>query len=257
MNLVLNVWRQKGPNEAGGFKTYNVRDVSSHMSFIEMMNLLNVQLQEKGEDPVAFEFDCLEGICGTCCLVINGTAHGPQKATTTCQLHMRRFSDGEQITIEPWRAKAFPIIKDLIVDRSAFDRIIQAGGFCSVNTGGSPDANATLISKVAADTAMDAAQCIGCGACVASCKNSSAMLFVAAKVAHLANLPQGQVERKERVLKMVEAMDQEGFGCCTNQYECEAVCPKEISVKFIANLNKEFRKALWSADVPVRNLKRS
>lgn len=244
MNLVLHVWRQKGPAEKGEFKTYSVHDVSSHMSFIEMMNLLNVQLQEVGEEPVAFEFDCLEGICGTCCLVINGTPHGPQKATTTCQLHMRHFHDGDHLTIEPWRAKAFPVIKDLIVDRTSFDRIIQAGGFCSVNTGGTPDANTILISKVDADTAMDAAQCIGCGACVASCKNSSAMLFVAAKVAHLANLPQGQVERKNRALNMVEAMDREGFGCCTNQYECEAVCPKEISVKFIAQLNKEFRKAL-------------
>lgn len=244
MNLVLHIWRQKGPEDKGEFKTYNVRDVSSHMSFIEMMNLLNSQLQEKNEEPVAFEFDCLEGICGTCCLVINGTPHGPQKATTTCQLHMREFHDGDHLTIEPWRAAAFPIIKDLIVDRSAFDRIIQAGGFCSVNTGGAPDANSILISKVEADTAMDAAQCIGCGACVASCKNSSAMLFVAAKVAHMAHLPQGQVERKERVVNMVETMDKEGFGCCTNQAECEAVCPKEISVKFIAELNKEFRKAL-------------
>lgn len=244
MNLVLHVWRQKSTNEQGEFQTYSVYDVSEHMSFIEMMCLLNLQLQEKGEEPVAFEFDCLEGICGTCSLVINGTPHGPQKATTTCQLHMRHFNDGDHLTIEPWRAKAFPVIKDLIVDRSAFDRIIQAGGFCSVNTGGSPDANAILISKVDADIAMDAAQCIGCGACVATCKNSSAMLFVAAKVAHLANLPQGQVERQDRALNMVSAMDKEGFGCCTNQAECEAVCPKEISIKFIAQLNREFRKAL-------------
>jgi succinate dehydrogenase / fumarate reductase iron-sulfur subunit len=213
------------------------------MSFIEMMNALNQQLALGGEEPVAFDCDCLEGICGTCAMMINGVAHGPEKGTTTCQLHMRKFKDGDQIYIEPWRAKAFPIIKDLIVDRSAFDRIIQAGGFVSVNTGGVPDGNAIPISKHEADTAMDAAQCIGCGACVASCKNGAAMLFTAAKIGHLAHLPQGQVERYERVVKMIEQMDQEGFGHCTNQNECEAACPKEISVKFIAEMNRDYLKA--------------
>ncbi|MBP9838916.1 MAG: succinate dehydrogenase/fumarate reductase iron-sulfur subunit [Proteobacteria bacterium] len=247
MDLVLDIWRQKDANSQGGYKTYSVKGVSPTMSFIEMLKLLNEQILEKGEDePVAFEYDCLEGICGTCSLVIAGTPHGPQRATTTCQLHMRNFKDGDRISVEPWRAKAFPILKDLIVDRSSFDRIIQAGGFVSVRTGGTPDANVIPIPKIEADIAMDAAQCIGCGACVASCKNSSAMLFVAAKVAHLAHLPQGQVERKQRVVKMIEAMDKEGFGCCTNQNECEAACPKEISVKFISELNKEFRKALLS-----------
>lgn len=242
---MLHIWRQVGARDAGGFKTYPVSGISPDMSFIEMLNVLNNGLVEKGETPIAFEYDCLEGICGTCSLVINGTPHGPQRATTTCQLHMRYFKDGDHITIEPWRARAFPIIKDLVVDRSSFDRIIQSGGFVSVNTGGTPDGNAIPVSKVEADIAMDSAQCIGCGACVASCKNSSAMLFVAAKVAHLAHLPQGQVERVDRAQKMVEAMDAEGFGCCTNQYECEAACPKEISVKFIAELNREFRRALF------------
>ena len=246
MNLVLHIWRQKSAEAKGGLVTYIVDNVSSHMSFIEMLRLNNEKLIENGEDPVAFEFDCLEGICGTCCLMIDGTAHGPQRAVTTCQLHMRQFKDGDHITIEPWRAKGFPVIKDLIVDRSAFDRIIQAGGFVSVSTGSAQDANCIPIPKKCADDAMDAAQCIGCGACVASCKNGSAMLFVAAKVSHLANLAQGQVERKERVIKMVEAMDKEGFGACTNQAECEAVCPKEISVKFIARLNEEYRKAILS-----------
>lgn len=244
MDLVLDIWRQPGKEEDGKFYTYRVKDISPDMSFIEMLNVLNMQLAEKGEEPIAFEYDCLEGICGTCSLVINGTPHGPKRATTTCQLHMRNFKDGDHITIEPWRASAFPILKDLIVDRSAFDRIIQSGGFVSVNTGGTPDANTIPVPKCEADTAMDAAQCIGCGACVAACKNSAAMLFVAAKVAHLAHLPQGQQERAQRVINMVEAMDKEGFGCCTNQYECEAACPKEISAKFISELNKEFRRAV-------------
>ena len=244
MNLTLRIWRQPSASESGGFKTYRVSDISPDMSFIEMLNVLNESLTEKGEEPIAFEFDCLEGICGTCSLVINGAPHGPQRATTTCQLHMRHFKDGDSITIEPFRAKAFPLIKDLVVDRGAFDRIMQAGGFVSVNTGGTPDANCLPVPRHEAETAMDAASCIGCGACVASCRNSAAMLFVSAKLAHMAHLPQGQPERFERTRKMVEAMDAEGFGCCTNQYECEAACPKEISAKFIAELNRDFRKAL-------------
>ena len=243
MNLTLHVWRQKNANTPGKLETYILDNVSPDSSFIEMMNLLNQKLISEGEEPVAFDCDCLEGICGACSMMINGVAHGPEGGTTTCQLHMRKFKDGDQITVEPWKAKSFPVIKDLVVDRSAFDRIIQAGGFISVNTGGVPDANAVAVPKEAADVAMDAAQCIGCGACVASCKNSSAMLFVAAKVGHLANLPQGKPERESRVLKMVEKMDEEGFGNCTNQLECEAVCPKEISGDFIAQLNREFLKA--------------
>lgn len=246
MDLTLHVWRQSSKQERGALETYRVNGISPHQSFIEMLTALNEQLQAKGEEPVAFECDCLEGICGTCSLVINGVPHGPQRATTTCQLHMRHFQDGDQITIEPFRAEAFPVIKDLIVDRSAFDRIIQAGGFVSVNTGGAPDANSVPVPKEQADIAMDAAQCIGCGACVAACKNSSAMLFVSAKLAHLAHLPQGAPEARERTLKMVEAMDREGFGNCTNQYECEAVCPKEISARFIAELNKAFRRGILS-----------
>lgn len=244
MNLVLNIWRQKSGSAKGGFHTYSVRDISPDMSFIEMLNVLNEDLQEKGEEPVAFEFDCLEGICGTCSLVINGAPHGPQRATTTCQLHMRHFKDGDHITVEPFRAKAFPLIKDLIVDRSALDRVIQSGGFVSVNTGGTPDANCLPIAQKEQETAMDAAACIGCGACVASCRNSAAMLFVAAKAGHLGHLPQGQPERYERVRNMVETMDAEGFGCCTNQYECEAACPKGISAQFIAELNRDLRRAL-------------
>lgn len=244
MNLNLRIWRQKNNKARGEFKEYRVTDVSPDSSFIEMLNLLNARLEERGEEPIAFEFDCLEGICGTCSLMIDGIAHGPIKGITTCQLHMRHFSDEDTITIEPWRAQAFPIIKDLTVDRSAFDRIIQAGGYISINTGGAPDGNAIPIPKTEADLAMDAAQCIGCGACVASCKNGSAMLFVAAKVAHMGHLPQGAVEQDRRVLKMVEAMDGEHFGACTNQSECEAVCPKEISVRFIAELNRDYRRAL-------------
>ena len=244
MNLVLDIWRQRSPEEKGGFRTYRVSDISPDMSFLEMLSVLNEDLQLKGEEPIAYEYDCLEGICGTCSLVINGAPHGPQRATTTCQLHMRHFKDGDHITVEPFRAKAFPLIKDLVADRSAFDRIIQAGGFVSVNTGGTPDANALPIPHHDSETAMDAASCIGCGACVASCRNSAAMLFVAAKVAHMAHLPQGQPERFQRAKQMVAAMDSEGFGCCTNQYECEAACPKGISVKFIAELNRDFRKAL-------------
>jgi succinate dehydrogenase / fumarate reductase, iron-sulfur subunit len=242
LNLKLKVWRQKNANDKGQMEDYSeyAKGISTHASFLEMLDIVNENLQVAGKEPVAFDHDCREGICGSCNIMINGYAHGPSKATTACQLHMFNFKDGQEVIVEPWRAKAFPVIKDLVVDRSAFDRIIQAGGFVSVNTGGAPDANALPIPKVDADTAMDAAACIGCGACVASCKNASAMLFVSAKVSQLSLLPQGQVERKERVKKMVNAMDTEGFGNCTNQYECQAACPKEISVQFIAKMNKEF-----------------
>lgn len=240
MNLTLKVWRQKSKDAKGEIKEYKANNVNEHMSFLEMLDVVNDDLTRKGEDPIAFDHDCREGICGSCNLMINGVAHGGQKGTTACQLHMRKFKDGDTIFIEPWRAKAFPVIKDLVVDRSSFDRIIQSGGFVSVNTGGAPDANAMPISKVDADLAMDAATCIGCGACVASCKNASAMLFVSAKVSHLAYLPQGQVERKTRVKKMIQAMDAEGFGNCTNQYECQAVCPKEISVENITRMNRDY-----------------
>lgn len=224
-------------------ETYAANDVSPDMSFLEMLDVVNEDLIKKGQEPIAFDHDCREGICGSCSMMINGMAHGPERGTTACQLHMRKFHDNEHVYIEPWRAKAFPVVKDLITDRSGFDRIIQAGGFVSVNTGGTPDGNAIPIRKENADTAMDAATCIGCGACVASCKNASAMLFVSAKVAHLAAMPQGQAERKERVLNMVAQHDEEGFGHCTNQYECEAACPKGIGVKFIAQLNRDFLKA--------------
>lgn len=240
MKLHLKVWRQKNQNDKGRMVSYEANNISEHMSFLEMLDVVNDDLIKKGDEPIAFDHDCREGICGACSMVINGVPHGPEKGTTTCQLHMRKFKDGDTIFIEPWRAKAFPVVKDLLVDRSAFDRIIQAGGYVSINTGGAPDGNALPIPKVDADLAMDAATCIGCGACVAACKNASAMLFVSAKVSHLALLPQGVVEKKERVRKMVNAMDKEGFGNCTNQYECEAACPKEISVNFITRLNREF-----------------
>ncbi len=243
MNLTLKVWRQNNASDAGRFETYEARDVNPDMSFLEMLDVVNEGLIIKGQDPIAFDSDCREGICGTCSMVINGIAHG-QKATTACQLHMRHFKDGDTITIEPWRAKAFPVIRDLVTDRSAFDRIIQAGGFISVNTGGTPDANALPVPKEDSDEAMDAAQCIGCGACVAACKNASAMLFVSAKVSHLALLPQGKPEAERRVLKMVRQMDAEGFGNCTVTGSCEAVCPKEISLDFIARLNREYGKAI-------------
>ena len=243
MDLTLHIWRQTDGKSAGALETYSVTDVTPEMSFIEMLNKVNRELEAQGAVPVAFECDCLEGICGTCSLTINGRAHGPESGTTSCQLHMRSFKDGDHITIEPFRAAPFPVMKDLIVDRSAFDRIVQAGGFISAKTGGTPDANAILVAKNDADEAMNAAECIGCGACVASCKNGSAMLFTAAKVSHLGSLPQGQPERYSRVLKMVETMDEEGFGNCTNQYECEASCPKGISVRFIARLNRDYLKA--------------
>ena len=239
MRLTLKVWRQKGPGAAGEFVTYDHPDVSEHMSFLEMLDVLNQKLIERGEEPVAFDHDCREGICGICSLMINGVAHGPERATTACQLHMRHFKDGDTVTIEPWRAKAFPVIKDLIVDRSAFDRIVQAGGFISVNTGSAPEANAAPVPKPNADRAMDAATCIACGACVAACPNASAMLFTAAKASHLNLLPQGAPEKYTRTVRMVRQMEHEGFGGCTNMGECEAVCPKEISMDFISKLNHD------------------
>ena len=247
MKLTLKIWRQKNAADKCGFATYTADQVSKDMSFLEMLDVLNDQLTEKGEDPVHFDHDCREGICGMCSLYINGKPHGPQQ-TTTCQLHMRSFSDGETITIEPWRAKAFPVVKDLVVNRSAFDRIIQAGGYVSVNTGGVPDANEIPIPKTIADLAMDAAQCIGCGACVAACKNASAMLFTSAKVSQLALLPQGHVERKTRAEKMVAQMDAEGFGACTNTGACEAECPKGISITNIARMNREYFSAVVSSE---------
>jgi succinate dehydrogenase / fumarate reductase iron-sulfur subunit len=240
VNLTLNVWRQKGPGDEGRFVTYQATAISPDMSFLEMLDVVNEGLISKGEDPIAFDHDCREGICGACGMVVNGSPHGPRRATTTCQLHMRSFKDGDSITIEPWRAQAFPVLKDLVVDRGAFDRIIQAGGFISVPTGSAPDGNAVAVPKETADLAMDAAACIGCGACVAACPNASAMLFTAAKISHLGLLPQGQPERGERVLKMVQAMDEAGFGTCTNHGECEAACPKEISVALIARLNRDY-----------------
>ncbi len=239
MNLTLRVWRQRNAGEKGHFASYEMSHVPPEMSFLEMLDVLNEDIARKGEEPIAFDSDCREGICGMCGLVIDGVAHGPGQGTTTCQLYMRSFQDGATIYIEPWRARAFPVIRDLVVDRSAFDRIVQAGGFASVNTGSAPDGNAVLISKDKSEEAMDAAACIGCGACVAACKNASSMLFVAAKVKHLNILPQGQPERLQRTATMLEAMQREGFGNCTNEYECEAVCPKEISVSSIAFLNRE------------------
>ncbi len=245
MTFTLKIWRQRGPSDQGRFVTYQAQDVTPTMSFLEMLDVVNHRLVEQGEEPIAFEQDCREGICGSCSLVINGVPHGPERGITTCQLYMRRFTDGATITIEPWRAKAFPIIKDLVVDRRALDRIMEAGGYVSSNTGGAVDGNVLLIGKERAEIAMDAASCIGCGACVAACKNASAMLFVAAKVSHLAALPQGQPERAPRVRAMVTAMEREGFGSCGNQYECEAVCPKSITVRFIAQLNREFLRSTF------------
>jgi len=243
MKITLHIWRQKNAQTKGAFEKFQIDDIEEDMSFLEVLDVLNERLILDGKEPVAFDHDCREGICGACSLVINGIPHGPEKATTTCQLHMRKFKDGDTIYVEPFRAKAFPIIKDLVVDRTAFDRIMQAGGFVTVRTGQSPDAHSTPISKEKADLAMDAAACIGCGACVASCPNGAAMLFVAAKVSQFALLPQGQPERKRRVLKMVAAMEAEGFGACTNHYECEAVCPKEIPIRFIAQMNRDYMRA--------------
>lgn len=243
MNLTLKVWRQSNPKDAGRFATYHAANISPDMSFLEMLDFVNEDLLKRGDEPIAFESDCREGICGACSLVINGIPHGPQRGTTACQLHMRQFNDGDSITIEPWRANAFPLIKDLVVDRSAFDRIQQEGGFVSVNTGAAQDGNATPIAKYKADMSFDAAACIGCGACVAACKNASAMLFVGARVSQFRHLPQGEPERKSRAQKMVMKMDEEGFGSCTNTLECEAVCPKEISTRVIAELNQEYARA--------------
>jgi succinate dehydrogenase / fumarate reductase iron-sulfur subunit len=243
IGLTLKVWRQKNSNTEGRFETYQVKDVSTEMSFLEMMDVLNEDLIRDGKDPIAFDHDCREGICGMCSMYINGRPHGPWEANTTCQLHMRAYNDGDTIVVEPWRANAFPVVKDLVVDRSSFDRIIQAGGYISVNTGNAVDANAVAVEKDKADSAFAAAACIGCGACVAACKNSSAMLFLSAKVSHLSLLPQGAPERKNRVLNMVAQMDKEGFGACTNTGACEAVCPKEISISNIARLNSEYLRA--------------
>lgn len=243
MKLTLNVWRQRGPEDAGQLETYKVR-ASPDMSFLEMIDVLNEELTLDGRDPVSFDHDCREGICGMCSMVINGQAHGPDRNTATCQLHMRRFKDGDTITIEPFRANAFPVVRDLVVDRSAFDRIQAAGGYASVNTGSAPDGNAIPIPKQAADLAMDAAACIGCGACVAACPNAAAMLFVSAKISQLALLPQGQPERDSRAVAMVGVMDKEGFGNCTNHFECEVACPKGISVSNIARANRELVRAM-------------
>jgi succinate dehydrogenase / fumarate reductase iron-sulfur subunit len=244
MDLLLYVWRQKGPADQGRLEQHQARNISPDMSFLEMLDQVNEGLIREGREPIAFDHDCREGICGTCSQVINGIPHGPKEKTTVCQLHMRHFRDGDTIYIEPWRAKAFPVIRDLIVDRGSLDRVIQAGGYVSVHTGGVPDANAILVPKDDAETAMDASECIGCGACVAACPNGSAMLFTAAKVTHLALLPQGRVEAARRVCVMTEAMLREGFGNCSNHYECQSVCPKGIKVSFIARLNREYIKAL-------------
>jgi succinate dehydrogenase / fumarate reductase iron-sulfur subunit len=242
VNLTLQIWRQEGPQSPGGFRTYLVEDVSSEMSFLEMLDVLNERLTNQGEEPIAFEHDCREGICGSCGVMIDGLAHGPQLGTATCQLHMRKFSDGAMITVEPWRASAFPVIRDLVVDRSALDRIIAAGGYITAPTGSAPDANLTLVPKEVADTAFSAAACIACGACVAACPNGAAQLFTAAKVAHLNLLPQGQAERFQRVERMVNVME-DYFGSCTNHGECEAACPKSISIDFIALLNRDYVRA--------------
>lgn len=248
MNITLKIWRQKSALLNGYFETYVLPEVDEDMSFLEMLDLLNENLLENGETPIAFDHDCREGICGACSLVIDGVPHSKKEKTTTCQLHLRNYKDGDTIFVEPYKAKIFPVIKDLVTDRSALDRIIQAGGFISVNTGAASEANSIAVSKKNADDAMDAAECIGCGACIAACPNGAAMLFTGAKISHLATLPQGQVERKERVKAMLLQMDKEGFGACSNHYECEAVCPKGISAKFISKMNRELIKALFQID---------
>jgi len=247
MRIHLKVWRQPGPTSAGRLVEYTAERVSPDMSFLEMLDVVNETLIARREDPIAFDSDCREGICGTCGFLVNGVAHGPEPGTTVCQLHMRRFKDGDTLIVEPWRAKAFPLIKDLVVDRTAFDRIIQAGGYTSVNVGGAPDGNAILVPKAVADKAMDSAACIGCGACVAACKNASAALFTSAKVSHLGLLPQGEVERHTRVVRMVERHDTEGFGSCSNEGECEAVCPKEIPITNIARMNRDYFRAMLAS----------
>ena len=257
INLTLHVWRQDGPDAKGRFETFQAEDITTHMSFLEMLDVVNEELIEKGEDPIAFDHDCREGICGSCGMVINGVAHGPQTRTTACQLHMRQFQDGDEIWLEPWRAKAFPIIKDLVVDRSAFDRIIQAGGYISIRTGSAPEANELPVAKGDADKAMDAAECIGCGACVAACPNASASLFTAAKVSHLSLVPQGQAERRDRVRKMVAQMDAEGFGSCTNHGSCEAACPKGVSVRWIARMNRDLLRSMIRSDSSVESRERA
>jgi len=243
INLKLNVWRQKGPDVNGRFESYKARNISTDMSFLEMLDVVNEEMILSGKDPIAFDHDCREGICGTCGAMVNGRAHGPEKGTTLCQLHMRHFSDGDTVVIEPWRSRAFKVVKDLVVDRSAFDKIIQAGGYISVNTGGAPDGNAILVSQEVAEKSMDAASCIGCGACVAACPNASAMLFTGAKISQFALLPQGHPEAKKRAHAMICKMDELGFGNCTNEAECEKACPKEISIVNIARMNREFLKA--------------
>jgi succinate dehydrogenase / fumarate reductase iron-sulfur subunit len=244
VKLSLKIWRQAGPNAPGRLVNYTADDVSPDMSFLEMLDVVNENLVKKGEDSIAFDSDCREGICGMCSLVVNGVPHGPDRGTTVCQLHMRRYKDGDSITIEPWRAKAFPVVKDLVVDRTALDRIIAAGGYVSVNVGGAPDGNAVLIPKDVSETAMDSAACIGCGACVAACKNASAHLFMSAKITHLALLPQGQQERDRRVVAMIDRADAEGFGSCSNEGECEAVCPKEIPISNIAKMTREYMRSM-------------
>jgi succinate dehydrogenase / fumarate reductase, iron-sulfur subunit len=244
MRIFLKVWRQAGPAKAGRLEDYTAENVSPDMSFLEMLDVVNEGLIAAGKDPIAFDSDCREGICGACGFLVNGIPHGPDPGTTVCQLHMRRFKDNDRLVLEPWRARAFPLIKDLVVDRSAFDRIVQAGGYTSVNVGGAQDANSILVPKPVADQAMDAAACIGCGACVAACKNASAALFTSAKVSHLALLPQGQLERRQRAIAMVDRHDAEGFGSCSNEGECEAVCPKDISITNIARMNREYWKAV-------------
>ena len=256
MRLTLHIWRQSGPADKGRFATYELDDVNTHMSFLEMLDVLNQELIERGEDPVVFEHDCREGICGCCGFVIDGVPHGGQRGSTVCQLHMRHFTDGDEVFLEPFRAKGFPVIKDLMVDRGAFDRIIQAGGFISVRAGSAPDANAIPIPKDQVEHAMDYAECIGCGACVAACPNGAAMLFVSAKIAHLGLLPQGQPERDARALAMVQAMEREAFGACTNFRACEATCPKEISISGIARMNKDWRKALLRGGTAVSGKRR-
>ncbi len=253
LNLILHVWRQPSPGAPGKFETYEAKDISEHASFLEMLDVVNERLLADGKEPIAFDSDCREGICGTCGMVINGVAHGPERKTTTCQLHMRHFHDGQEIVIEPWRAAAFPVIKDLVVDRGAFDRVVAAGGFIAVRTGSPQDANAILVSKQESDLAMDAAACIGCGACVAACPNASANLFTSAKLGHLNLLPQGQPEARDRSRKMVAQMDAEGFGHCTNFFECEAVCPKGISTEFIARMNRGFLRAMLTSEDTVPN----